>query len=328
MSGLAAGSYSLTAMATDNGNMSTTSTSVNITVNTTGPSPTVLLPPTITAPANGALLGGTSATVSWNSVSGAASYLVRCVDLTGTTPKDSRNTPNSSTAFLYIDKYVPTSITMNVVPGHSYNFWIHAASSTFPSGGAASASAGTYLSFSVSATWPAGSGSFNVAPEADTYSYQFTPTVNYGSATDFNVGGGSTGHTRTAYLRFNVSGLPIGATVTDARLSLVCMNPGMGGALRKFIPTTAQWSESGPTWNNPLAGVDGSGNLWTLGLVNWNSTYVFYNLASSVSANGRVTFVIRSGDLDGAGYYSKEHGVLSQRPVLRIAYTTIPVGNG
>jgi hypothetical protein len=289
-----------------------------------------LAPPTITAPANGATLGGTSATISWNSVSGAASYLVRCQDMAGTTPKDSRNTPNSSTAFLYIDKYLPTSITMNVVPGHSYNFWIHASLSTYPSGGSTSYSVGTYRSFSVIATALTGSvsGSFNVTPEADTYNYQFTPSTNYGAATDFNVGGGSTGHIRVAYLRFNVSELPAGATVTDARLSLVCMNPGLGGELRKFLPTTAQWSESGPTWNNPLAGVDGSGALSTLGTVNMQGTYVFTNLAGSVSANGRVTFVIRSGDVDGAGYFSREHGITSQRPILRVTYVTVPTSSG
>jgi hypothetical protein len=47
-----------------------------------------------------------------------------------------------------------------------------------------------------------------------------------------------------------------------------------------------------------------------------------------VSANGRVTFVIRSSDADGAGYFSKEHGTASQHPVLRITYTTIPVSSG
>jgi hypothetical protein len=284
-------------------------------------------PPTITAPANGATLSGTSATISWNSVSGAASYMVRCRDLTGTTPFDSRNTANVAGQLLYIDKYAATSITLKVVAGHSYSFWIHSAKSTFTYSDTTTYSSPAEVQFSMGAV--AGvTASFNVAPEADTYVFQLNPATNYGSAPDINVGGGSTGYTRVAYLRFNVSGLPVGAMVTDARLTLVCMNPGSGGTLRKFLPTTSQWTESGPTWNNPLAGADGSGALSSLGLVNLGGAYVFTNLAGCVSANGRVTFVIRSSDADGAGYFTKEHGAASQRPVLRITYTTIPVSSG
>jgi hypothetical protein len=109
---------------------SVTSASASLTVTVTGVTQT-LAPPTITAPANGATLSGTSATISWNSAAGAAWYIVRCEDLTGTTPPDARNSWSGSGRFLYIDKYTATSITLKVVSGHSYRFWIHSAKSNF-----------------------------------------------------------------------------------------------------------------------------------------------------------------------------------------------------
>jgi lysophospholipase L1-like esterase len=154
MSSLAAGSYSLSAKATDNAGAVTTSGAVAITVSasTPTPTPTVLMPPTTTSPAEGATLSGTSATVSWNSVSGAASYLIRCQDLSGSTPVDSRNT--GGTTFLYIDKYTSTSITMKVVSGHSYRFWIHSAKAGFSYADTTSWSAKTVRLFSVTAATP------------------------------------------------------------------------------------------------------------------------------------------------------------------------------
>jgi hypothetical protein len=150
MSGLAAGSYSLTAKATNNAGAVTTSGAVSINVTAPSPIPT-LAPPAITAPTNGAILSGTSATISWSSVPGAASYLVRCQDLSGTTPYDTRNTANVG-QFLYIDKYVGTFITLKVVSGHSYRFWIHAVKSTFSYSDSTSYSAPTEVRFSMGTT--------------------------------------------------------------------------------------------------------------------------------------------------------------------------------
>jgi polygalacturonase len=146
MSNLAAGSYSLSAKATDNAGASTTSPSVSISVTST--SVTQLSPPIITAPTNGAMLGSTSAAISWNSVSGAAGYLIRCEDLTGATPLDSRNTWSGG-VFLYIDKYASTSITLKVVTGHAYRFWVHSAKSTFSYADTTSYSTPAEVRFSV-----------------------------------------------------------------------------------------------------------------------------------------------------------------------------------
>jgi hypothetical protein len=180
-----------------------------------------------------------------------------------------------------------------------------------------------FFHFKKTSTSGGGSGAtLDVPCEADTYVYQNFPTTNYGTAPELAVGGGTT--RRDMFLRFNVAGIPAGATVTDARLLLVCSgdSTSTGGTIRKFAPTTVQWVESQPTWNNPLAGTDASGDLSTLGPVGIGGSVAFTNLKSAVPGNGRVTFVVRSAAQDGAQYRAREYATASQRPVLRISYAT------
>ena len=161
----------------------------------------------------------------------------------------------------------------------------------------------------------------DLVPEADTYIDQNAPTTNNGTSTSLNVGGGTT--PRQIFLRFNLSSIPAGATITAADLFLTAINTSTesGGTLRLFDPTNDTWSETTPTWNNPLAGTDASGDLGTLGPVTTGNTYSFANLESVVTANGQITFVIRSTVQDGAGYASAESLTPSARPTLRITYT-------
>jgi RHS repeat-associated protein len=176
-----------------------------------------------------------------------------------------------------------------------------------------------------------GSGStVTFAPEADTFLHEGVPTTSYGATDHAELSGSvANAYRREAYLRFNVTGLPVGATITSASLTLV--NGGYsgsesvaGGTLYKFAPTDAAWVEGTPTWSARagLAGSDASGALGTLGAVAVGQTVTFTNLQSVLSGNGRVTFAIKSTNEDGAGYYSKEWGTAGQRPVLSVTYTT------
>ncbi len=166
----------------------------------------------------------------------------------------------------------------------------------------------------------------DITAEADTYASQGSPDTSMAGLTYWGVSGGTL-YGGIAYLRFNVSGLPAGATITDARLIAVCQNASAvtGGTLRQFTPTTAQWIESQPTWTNQLPGTDGA-DLASLGAVVVDQTYEFTGLAGAVTGNGFVTFKIVSTSEDGAKFYSKEHTNASQRPKLRITYTPAPAG--
>ena len=171
-----------------------------------------------------------------------------------------------------------------------------------------------------------GNGTLTFTPEADTSLQSDAPDTAFGALNHVVI---DSSPMREAYLRFNITGLPTGATITSASLTLV--NGGYatpesndGGALYKFAPADPMWAENGSTWNTRagLVGADASGVLATVGAVTSGASYTFANLQSALSGNGRVTFVLRPQSTDGAGYFTKEAALTSQRPVLTVTYTT------
>ncbi|MEX5213392.1 MAG: DNRLRE domain-containing protein [Nitrospiraceae bacterium] len=178
-------------------------------------------------------------------------------------------------------------------------------------------------------TGPMTGGSSNTlsfTPEADTYLNEAFPTSNFGDADHVEVSGQYQGSwKRNAYLRFNVTGVPVSATITSVTLTVV--NGGYSGSesvdsgtIYKWSPNNTTWPENLPTWNN-MAGLEGSfgsGPLGSLGAVAVGQPYTFTNLQSAVSGNGRVNFVLISTNEDGAGYFSRE---AAQPPLLQVTYT-------
>jgi hypothetical protein len=79
--------------------------------------------PTIIAPANGTQLheSTTSVTFSWTPGSGAAFYLVRMA----------QNAGNGWETIMINDQYRGTSLTVPVVAGRQYSFWVHSATAQF-----------------------------------------------------------------------------------------------------------------------------------------------------------------------------------------------------
>jgi hypothetical protein len=254
------------------------------------PSPSALAPPTIIAPSNGATVSGTSATISWTAVSGAAGYLLRCEDLTGTTPYDVRSTWKGG-PFLYIDRYQSTSITTSVVAGHSYRFWISSMKSNF-----------TYAD---PTTWSAAAEVRFSSKSGATTSLTFT------ASSDFS---GTQGHRQWSYL-----------DSTGAALVYDSVNLRWKG-VEAYLWIWAGGCHPGASrdvirrWTAPQAGVisitgnvrdidpnGGAGvvaiirkngvELWRTTIVNGNSTGVNFSVPQSVAANDRIDFVVnRNGD--------------------------------
>ncbi len=156
-------------------------------------------------------------------------------------------------------------------------------------------------------------------PEADTYIDIRSPSANFGSIQGLGLGGGSA--ERWVYLRFNISGLPSGAVVTDAGLRMRGSNNGGAGAIRRFVPTDPIWSEALPTWNAPLAGADGSADLAAPADVVSGDEVLYPNLAGAIAGNGQVTFVIRSSDPNGSAFRSAEYSDSALRPTLFVTYS-------
>jgi hypothetical protein len=75
-------------------------------------------------------------------------------------------------------------------------------------------------------------------PSADTFVSNSTPTVNYGPSITLIVGQGS-----TAYLQFNLSGIPAGSTVSKAMLRLYVDGVVRSGSFDAY-QLNSSWSES------------------------------------------------------------------------------------
>jgi len=82
-------------------------------------------------------------------------------------------------------------------------------------------------------------------PSADTFVSSATPKTNYGPSITLVVGQGS-----TAYIQFNLSGVPTGATVSKAMLRLYVDAVVTNGAFDVYRLNNA-WSENTLTYNTP-----------------------------------------------------------------------------
>jgi len=93
-------------------------------------------------------------------------------------------------------------------------------------------------------------------PSADTYVSSVTPKTNYGASPILVVQNGT-----TAFIQFNLSGLPTGASVNKATLRLYVDGVLASGSFDVF-PVNGAWSESTLTYNTPppTLGASATGN--------------------------------------------------------------------
>ena len=98
----------------------------------------------------------------------------------------------------------------------------------------------------------------SAAPTADSYTYSNTPTTNYGTTASLFVQKG--GVNSASYIKFNISTLPTGVTVSKATLRLFVNQVATSGKFDVYQLNTS-WNESTLTYNNaPALGVSATGN--------------------------------------------------------------------
>ena len=93
-------------------------------------------------------------------------------------------------------------------------------------------------------------------PVAGTYAMSSTPDINYGSDSVLSIGPESD---TIAYLRFDLSSIPSGATVNKAELRIFCESVGGSGSVTiANIEDAYCWTESDLNWSNrPEAEITG-----------------------------------------------------------------------
>lgn len=160
-------------------------------------------------------------------------------------------------------------------------------------------------------------------------------TTNYGAAVDLLVDGDPDYAT---LMRWDLSAIPAGATVLDAKLVLEVFNPSASGyelyALgRNFVENEATWQQAatGQPWSVPGASGTadrGSTVLATLTAAGTGSHTVTLNTSGLAlvqswiddpTANYGLIF-FDYGNMDGADMYSSEYGTVASRPALVITY--------
>ena len=156
---------------------------------------------------------------------------------------------------------------------------------------------------------------FSFTPVADTYTDQASPDSVYGSSTSFSVVGGSTS-AKQAFLRFDVTGLPAGASVSSAKLRLFVTNDSTSGGIVHRVMNTS-WAES-ITWNTKPA-IDGA-QLASVGAVTLNQVVEVVLPVETMTGNGSYSFAITlpGSNTNTLGYASRQASTAANRPQLII----------
>jgi hypothetical protein len=166
-----------------------------------------------------------------------------------------------------------------------------------------------------STTQPSASSAFSFTPVADTYVDQASSGSAYGSSSTFSAVGGSTS-AKQAFLRFDVTGLPAGASVSAAKLRLVVTNDSTSGGIFQRITNNA-WAET-ITWNTKPA-VDGA-QLASVGAVALNQVVEVVLPVGTITGNGSYSFAISmpSANTNTLAYASRQASTVANRPQLII----------
>jgi hypothetical protein len=169
------------------------------------------------------------------------------------------------------------------------------------------------------AAFPA-STSFTFSPVADTYVSQASPGSAYGSATSFSVVDSPSA--KQAFIRFDVTGLPAGASVSSAKLRLFVTNNSTSGGIFHRItntiwPENIIWASAEPSLTKPP--IDGA-QLASLGSVKLNQVVEVALPAGTITGNGSYSFAITllSANTNTLGYASREATTAANRPQLMV----------
>jgi len=165
---------------------------------------------------------------------------------------------------------------------------------------------------------------------ADTYLDQSSPSTNYGSTGNISVQNRNN-QAKRGLIRFDISSIPQGATITSAQLELYCYGKPTTKQTLNLHLVTSDWGESTANWTNMnnkynssvIASIDGGTSVdWKI----WSglSSVVQSWLNGSVSNYGLMIKCASETSSSTITYNfgSNNYTTVSQRPILRVSYTT------
>src|SRR5450631_3229847 len=159
-------------------------------------------------------------------------------------------------------------------------------------------------------------------PSADTFVSSSLPSTNYGSNIILVVASGN-----NTYMKFNLSGVPAGPSVSKATLRLFVDAVVSGGQFDVYnLPSTPSWSESTLKYNTAPSSLGASttgGHPITVSTSSFN-TFVLIDITSTVqgwltnpsSNNGMALALV--GSTGWFSFDSKESFLTAHQPELEI----------
>lgn len=115
----------------------------------------------------------------------------------------------------------------------------------------------------IAVSTPPAPRTISIAPEADAHVAEDDPATNFGASQLLSVQAASSSEHQT-FLRFSLSALPTGATITEATVRLYLESAPAQTRLYELRRVDASWTESGITWNNrPAVAGSVTESVWT-----------------------------------------------------------------
>jgi hypothetical protein len=168
----------------------------------------------------------------------------------------------------------------------------------------------------------------SIPPSDDAHVTERHPDTNYGDKTSLQLRSGAKGlKNERIFLKFDLSALPAGATILEARLYLYSWWGRVDLDAQSRGVENDDWSEDTITWNNQpsYGGVLDTVTLTREARNNWSSWDVTSFVENEFTGDRVASFCLRAAVEDAKGWYrfrSREYDNVAARPYLEVAYTT------
>ncbi|WP_163999828.1 DUF7594 domain-containing protein [Pyxidicoccus caerfyrddinensis] len=151
-------------------------------------------------------------------------------------------------------------------------------------------------------------------PVKDAMVKEAVPASNFGTLNQLQVSN-QAGYSKWAYLQFDVTGLPAGATNISAQLQVSSTTTGTGRAITAHAVASTSWSETAITWNTrlPMGTALSTVSSHTSGQVS------VWDVSTHITGNGSFTIGLDSAYAGDTNFVSSEGSTL---PTLVVSYDT------
>lgn len=168
--------------------------------------------------------------------------------------------------------------------------------------------------------------------DGDARLQQTIPTTNDGSATTMQVYNWSPSWSQRIVIKFDISSLPAGATISSASLRLIPTNTSGYDRTYAAHRITDSWAEGTVTWTNTGSDYDGTATDNQLvdydggvpDSVNWDVTSDVQDFVDGTETN--YGWLIKDNPETGTSRWwqfgTKENATSANRPILRVIYTS------